>query len=185
MATQHTTVLYIPGLGDNYDSFRRNALRAWNRPQFHATLVPSVWYDGADLSTKLSIIDAAIAQVPASHRIVLIGESAGATLALHTASRNKRVSRVITLCGVSQSYTPIAQYLRKKAPALDEGVNTLPDTSMLDVHSVRARVDNVVGKKYSIASGAVEHVISSSGHLITIALCLTIYSKRLKAIAKA
>ena len=184
MTTQHTTVLYIPGLGDSYDSFRRTALKAWSRPRFQATLVPSIWYNGADLATKLAVISRAIDQVPLSHRIVLIGESAGATLALHTASQNTRVSRVITLCGVAQRQTPIALYLRNKAPALDEGVRTLPDTTMHDVHSVRARVDTVVGKKYSIATGAVEHVIASSGHLLTIALCLTIYSKRLKAIAK-
>lgn len=136
------------------------------------------------MESKLKRIDAVIDSVPKDTRVVLIGESAGATLALHTVVTNARVSRVITLCGVARNFTPVSSYLRKKAPALDEAVNTLPDDFKSDIHSVRAAIDGVVGSKYSSTARANKHVIWSVGHLTTIALCLTIFAPIITAIAK-
>ena len=128
------------------------------------------------MDQKLERISRAIDKVPAGERIVLIGESAGATLALQTATRDKRVSKVITLCGVARPNTPIAGYLRRRAPALDEAVNTLPETFDTSIECIRAFNDSVVGKRYSVIRDAKEHVVWSVGHFITISLCLTILS---------
>lgn len=179
-----TTILYIPGLGDRYDPARRFALKFWRVWGVRAQLIPITWYDGKSMNEKVGRIEAAIASVDTKDRIVLIGESAGATLALHVGCEDQRVSRIITLCGVARSTTPIAGYLRKKAPALDTGVNTLRPNKKADIHSVRAYLDPTVGKKYSVAPGAAEHIVWSIGHLTTIALCLTIYAPYLVAIAK-
>lgn len=136
------------------------------------------------MDEKMAAIEQAINAVPDGERIVLIGESAGATLALHAANRYEKVSKVITLCGVARRNTPVSNYLRRKAPALDQAVNTLPDSFNKPVDSMRAAADSVVGAKYSVANGAKEHIVWSMGHFITIALCLTIFSPLVIAIAK-
>lgn len=179
-----TSVVYIPGLGDRYDTFRAWALRSWKLWNVNATYVPIRWYDGNSMESKLGLIQRAIDKIPTGTRIVVIGESAGATLALHTAQRDKRVARVITLCGVASNSTPVSNYLRRRAPALDQAVSSLHEDMSLDVHSVRAVIDGVVGKKYSSTEHAKRHVVWSVGHLPTIALCLTIYAPIISAIAK-
>lgn len=132
----------------------------------------------------MSVIKAAIDKAPPKSRIVLVGESAGATLVLHTAVNDKRVARVITLCGVARPDTPISAMLRRKVPALDQAVNTLPEHFDVDIHSVRAAVDNVVRHRYSSVIGSKRHVIWSVGHLITIVLCLTVLAPYMVHIAK-
>lgn len=180
-----TYVLYIPGLGDRYDGFRRTILRGWSLWGVTARLVPVTWYDGGNLEAKLARIESAMSAVPDDARIVLIGESAGASLALHMASRNMRIDRVITLCGVAQPSTPVSSYLRRRAPALDQAVKSLPIRFNIEIHSVRAAIDGVVGAKYSSTDSAIRHVIWSVGHLTTIALCLSLYSPIMSSIAKS
>ncbi len=179
-----TTIIYIPGLGDRYDTFRAFALQFWKLWGVQASLVPIKWYDGESLESKLARVTAAIDQVPPGQTIVLVGESAGASLALHASARHERISGVITLCGVTRNFTPISSYLRKRAPALDEAVNTLPNDFNVDVHSLRAVIDGVVGSKYSSTSNATRHIIWSVGHLSTIFLCLTVYAPIITTIAK-
>jgi pimeloyl-ACP methyl ester carboxylesterase len=179
-----TYILYVPGLGDRYDNFRSWALQWWKLWGVDATLVPITWYDGGSMESKLARIDHALSDAPDGKRIVLVGESAGATLALHVGDRDRRVSRVITLCGVARSFTPVSKHLRNRAPALDQAVNTLADTPQVEVHSIRAAIDGVVGSKYSSTSGAKRYVIWSVGHLFTIALCLTLYAPIITTIAK-
>jgi pimeloyl-ACP methyl ester carboxylesterase len=179
-----TTVLYIPGLGDHYDSFRRLALRSWKLWGVDARLVPITWYDGGSMESKLKRINDAIETTQQNSRVVLIGESAGASLALPMAVKDARVTRVITLCGVATPDTPVSRYLRRRAPALSDAVNSLDEEYAADIHSVRAFADGVVNKRYSVVRGAKEHVLWSIGHLTTIGLCLTFYAPILCAIAK-
>lgn len=143
------------------------------------------WYDGRDMDQKMSLIKTAIGRVNEGSRIVLIGESAGATLALHTSVADKRVDHVITLCGVARPNTPISAGLRRRAPALDQAVNTLPEHFEVDVQSIRAAIDNVVRQKYSSVLGAKRRVIWFVGHLTTIMLCLTVLAPYVVHIAKA
>lgn len=179
-----TYIIYIPGLGDQYGWFRRWALmlwRVWGVVAMHQAIT---WYDGKGMEDKLGLIQTAIDRVPSGASIVLVGESAGATLALHTAVRDSRVSCVITLCGVARPDTPIAMSLRRRAPALHQAVETLPETFDTDVVSVRAAVDHVVGERYSSVKGAERRVIWSVGHMTTIVLCLTLLAPIITAIAK-
>lgn len=179
-----THIVYIPGLGDGYDGFRRRALKFWRLWGVQATHVPITWYDGGSMESKLKLVSKAISVLPENARVVLIGESAGATLALHTAYHNPAVARVITLCGVARRNTPVSQHLRRRAPALSQAVDSLPNDEGIDVHSVRALIDGVVGKKYSSTVRARRHTIWSVGHIATITLCLTIFAPIISAIAK-
>jgi len=136
------------------------------------------------MESKLDRIRRAIDAVPAEDKVVLVGESAGATLALHAANRFERVSCVITLCGVSSARTPIAPALRHRAPALYQAVRSLPNEHKTELHSVRALVDQVVDKEYSVAPGATSHVWWTLGHVVTITLGLTVLAPLLVGIAK-
>lgn len=180
----HTYIIYIPGLGDQHGWLRSLALLTWRLWGVTAVHQAITWYDGDGMELKLRMIQAAIDRAPSNASIVLVGESAGATLALHAATRDRRVRRVITLCGVSRPDTPISNSLRKKAPALSEAVNALPETFDADVHSVRAAIDGVVNKRYSSTTDATQHVIWSIGHLTTITLCLTVCAPIITGIAK-
>ena len=180
MTAQPIHILYIPGLGDGYDGFRRSALRLWSLLGVKAELVSLTWYDGGSFDKKYALIQASIDTASKDNaRIIVIGESAGASLALIAAERNAAVAHVMTLCGVTQPNTPIAQSLRRRAPALDEAVGRLSQHDQrpsLQRTSLRAFIDSTVGKRYSIASGADERIVWSVGHLLTIVLCLTVFS---------
>ena len=179
-----TTILYIPGLGDGYDRFRRGALRLWMLYGVRAKLVPITWYDGGDFETKYRLVTQAVTQT-ATGRVVVIGESAGATLALHAAADPQlRITKVITLCGVTRRTTPISPYLRRRAPALDDAVRHLPEGFKTPIISLRAVFDHVVGRRSSVAIGATEHVVWSVGHLFTIMLCLTLLAPFLVRLAR-
>lgn len=179
-----TYVLYIPGLGDGYDGLRRTGLRTWKLWGVQATLVPMTWYDGDSVQSKMARIQAAIDAVPDDRRLVLFGESAGASLALLASVDNKRVERVVTVCGVARPDTPVSSHIRRGAPALDQALQRLPERFDVDVHSVRAVFDGVIGKRYSIVQGSTSHVIWSVGHFTTITLCLTLFGPIISAIAK-
>ena len=178
-----THVVYIPGLGDGYDPFRRLALKAWRLGGVKVELVPMHWYGQEDeLEQKRERVRAAIGRA-GKNDIIIIGESAGAAIALGFAS-NPMVSRVITIAGVSRSNTPIAPSLRKRSPALLAATRTIPATSGYDVHSVRAIFDSVLDKKYSLATGSKAHVVWTFGHFGTIVMCLSLLSPLVIAIAK-
>lgn len=178
-----TRIIYIPGIGDQYDGFRRFMLRFWQLWGVSTEYVSISWYDGGSFEEKMKRIASAIESAD-SKRVVLIGESAGATLALHTSLGYKNIHRVITLCGVAQPGTPVSGHLRRRAPALDEAVNTLPENFSVSVHSVRALYDGTVGKKWSKTNGATIHTIWMIGHRMTIVACLTVLAPLMVSIAK-
>lgn len=178
-----TTILYVPGLGDSYDRFRAWGLSWWHVFGPTAKLVPITWYDGKSFQQKYQLVASAIEhEVAAGNTVVLIGESAGATLALQ-ASSETGVTRVVTLCGVARPNTPVSRYLRKRAPALSTGVDTLPPNYSPQVVSIRAAIDGVVGKKYSIVEGAKVYILPSIGHLLTIVLALTLFAPFVSKVA--
>ncbi|HRJ06009.1 MAG TPA: hypothetical protein PK096_00355 [Candidatus Saccharibacteria bacterium] len=177
MASPSTHVIYIPGLGDHYEWFRSFGLKIWTLWGISAELVPSIWDDGQSLETKSSRVIAAINTAQsAGKRVILVGESAGAALALIVAA-NHRVEKVVTLCGVARANTPIAAALRKRVPALDQAVKALDNIVVTaPIVSLRAARDAVINKRYSIADGAESHVLWSAGHQFTVVLCLTVFS---------
>lgn len=169
-----TTILYIPGLGGRYDGLRRLLLRVWVVWGVRTVFVPITWYDGGDFESKYKQVAQAIRQVGHA-RAVIVGESAGASLALHAAADpSLQIRKVVTVCGVTRRNTPINPMLRRRAPALDNATRMLPETYGVPVVSLRAVVDHVVGRRFSTAPGASSHTIWSVGHLSTILLCLTV-----------
>ena len=95
-----TSIVYIPGLGSRYNSVRMFALKFWAVYGVSTTLIPLDWYDGDTIEGKLSKVQDAINQAGKRSRVVVVGESAGATLALHST-----LFTVSLLCAVWHSQT--------------------------------------------------------------------------------
>ncbi len=179
-----TQILYISGLGDSYDGFRNMCLKAWRILGVETRLVTSKWNNGERYEAKIRNVLNEISRAHgAGARIVLIGESAGATLAL-IAGQDRRVSRTITLCGVTDPNMPIAKKIRQRSPAFVEAVSALRSVKLEGVVSVRGAVDLTVKKDYSVWPESQEKVVVGVGHLLTIILCLTVYSPWLIRVSK-
>ena len=176
-----THVIYIPGLGDSYDSFRARALKWWPRLYGVSTeLVSMNWSTEPELAPKLQRLEAAVRRATVDgKKVVLIGESVGAVISL--ISNTSEVSKVVTVCGVASGAIHIGDSYARRAgalrPAVDElrqheSAGTLPK----NIQSYHAVFDEVVQKEHAVAKGANEHVLWSLGHMITITLGLTVLS---------
>ena len=176
---KNITILYIPGLGGRYDRLRRIALVSWRIFGVKACLVPMNWYDGKPLAEKMVRVEEALKSAGKSTPVAIVGESAGASIALLAATKYKNIHTLITICGVTRPTTPISPYLQYRAPALPEAVAQLDGialASSLSIHSLRSWYDPVVGKEYSTAPTAKVHTLLTPGHLFTILCCLTVFS---------
>lgn len=175
-------IIYVPGLGDIYDNGRRLALKFWRVWGVEAKLVPMRWNDGQSLDRKADRINHAIDEaLAAGRKIYLIGESAGASLAIQVATeRTKHIAGLLTLCGVVSPRTPVSGYLRNRAPAFDEALKTLagslPRLDAKRTVTVSGYGDASVVYQFSTIAGMPSHRLMSLGHLTTIAAGLTIYS---------
>ena len=185
-------IIYIPGLGDFYGPARKFFFIFWASTRYHRTVecIDVDWEGEPELPPKLRRIEAAIKIAETQGKeVVLIGESAGAVLALLTYASHPRLKRVVTLCGVSSPDIPLGPGVIKRASALPRAIERLKKTRLPKtpgvMHSFRAYFDPVIAKEFSIAQGATEHVVPSSGHMPTILFCLSGYSRKLLRIVVA
>ena len=175
-------IIYIPGLGDHYDGLRRRALSLWRLFGVTAELVPMQWYDGMSLPAKREAVQNAIdAAVAKGNRVSIIGESAGATLALSLFSTDDRLHRLITLCGVVDPHAAVSPKIYQRSPAFQSSMNHLADVdmSLLDTQKITVITsiyDPVVSQKTNVIKNSKPLRVPSIGHFVTIALCLTIYN---------
>jgi len=184
-----TTILYIPGIGDGYDGLRRFALKFWHRKNTTVKLIPMLWSDREEkIDHKLERISDAVRMAHKDgRRVVLIGESAGGSMALVAyAQHKKQISQVITLCGKNVGAERVSPRLYKTHPAFRQ--------SMLRADAIAPKLTVASKKKFAIfysrydptvrpvdtlIDGVDSHELRGMGHLIVIALGLTIYKKRL------
>lgn len=183
-------IIYIPGLGDGYDGLRRAGLLTWQLWGVSTELVPMKWYGGGDLATRYSTVTAAIDRAQQrGRRVILVGESAGASLAINVASRRSDIHGLMTICGIVNSRAEVSSAIRKKSPAFNQSLAQLEyDIRELDLASVcnvRAGVDSIVPKRSSVIPGATQRIIWSVGHVTTVALCLSVYGGLLVRFARA
>lgn len=177
-----TRYIYIPGLGDHFDPFRRLMLAYWRIRGKKIMLVPMRWSDKSDShQDKVNRISVAIDSMDSNH-IVLVGESAGGSMALRTMiDRPEAVERVVTICGYNHSGDGVGEYYRKNVPEFYETVlENDRDRPRLDqllprITSIYAKDDSVVDSKYSHIEGA--HNISIAGriHLFAIVRIVLIH----------
>lgn len=182
-------VLYIPGLGDGYDPGRRAALWLWRLYGVRAELIPMRWSHETSYMAKYTrIVDAIKAAESRGEEVVLIGESAGASMALNVFAARPSVVRLITVCGVNAPDIKIAPRLQRRNPAFVESVEHLTDSlARLDTSKITtlyALYDESVADRYTKISGANQRRLYGIGHLGTIILTLTIFAHIPTGIAK-
>lgn len=185
-------ILYIPGLGDGYDRLRSKALRTWSVFGIKTLLIPMVWFDGRPYEEKYQqASDIIIALLNSGARVSLVGESAGGSMAINLFAAHPGVAHLITVAGVNMPSTPVAQKTLRKGPAFDESrrrlVETLPTISpqrRRDIYTLSALGDPIVRFHYSVIPGAHSRRVWAVGHLITITLCLTLFSGYIVHLAK-
>ena len=183
-------IVYIPGLGDGYDGLRRAGLFTWHLWGVSTELVPMKWYGGGDLATRHALVAAAIDKAQRrGRRVILVGESAGASLAINVASRRPDIHGLMTICGIVNSRAEVSATIREKSPAFNQSLAQLEhDIGKLDlakVCNVRAVVDSIVPRQSSVIRGATQRVVLGIGHVTTVTLCLSLYSGLLVHFARA
>lgn len=174
-------IIYIPGLGDRYDGFRKFLLFFWRIFGVRTELVPMQWYDGKDYDEKFARVETAIKDAQSKgYRVSLIGESAGASMAMNVFAHDTSPRRMISLCGVNNSTIPISSHIYKRSLAFKKSVSLLDNSQnkaqVRRVVSVTGFFDPRVSVEKNIIPGAKHIKVLSIGHLTTIILCLSLYS---------
>lgn len=182
-------VLYIPGLGDHYDGGRSFALWFWRIYGFNVQLVPVKWYGGGTYKEKLALVtQRANNAITKGYEVTLIGESAGASLALNAAAQLPRLHRVILVTGVNSSKVSISPRIQRRSPSFVASSKAITDSLVKitpgKIHTIRALVDGTVSPRFNDIPGAHKHLMWSIGHLPTIFLCLTLLSPLLAKIIR-
>ena len=145
-------IIYIPGLGDHNDGIRRFFLRFWRLYGVRTQLVPMQWYDGESYQTKYSQITAAITTAEEQgYNVSLVGESAGASMAMNVFARDDSLYRFVSLCGVNNFHTSISPRILARSPAFKESLSYLAASQQLavgrqpeDIRTITALSDTVV-----------------------------------------
>jgi pimeloyl-ACP methyl ester carboxylesterase len=174
--------LYIPGLGDHYDNGRAFLLKGWRLWGIEARLVPINWYGKGSYEDKLILVETALQTAKRQgYAVTLVGESAGASLALNAASKFPGdVEKVIVIAGVNSSKLPISPRYNALAPVFVESAGRVSQSveamDRTKIHTVRGLWDPVVSPRFNDIKSAQNHTIFSIGHFTTIALCLSVLS---------
>ncbi len=184
-------ILYISGFGDGYDHIRRKLLGWWHYKNVTIELVPMKWSDNADFDSKFARLSQAIDKVKGK-RIVLIGESAGGSMAVHMyASRPNELYKAMTICGKNTQPEKVAQHYYDKSPAfktsmdkLNDSIGKLSDKQCSRFVSIHPIYDPVVPVNETIIPGCRTVRLWSIGHLVSIGLALTILSWKIVREAK-
>lgn len=185
-------VLYIPGLGDHYDLPRKLALQMWRLFGVSAKLVPMQWYNGLTYEEKLALIETQLQRVSVEgHTVSIVAESAGAAIALRVFANHPEVHCLVTICGVLDPSIKISPAILTNSPAFKQAVGTIA-MSRLDVKDrldmitiITSSYDPVVDQRKNVINGAEIIRLPSRGHLFVVALCLTIYARKIATLIKS
>jgi pimeloyl-ACP methyl ester carboxylesterase len=176
-------LIYIPGLGDNYDQSRQTALHLWRLFGVTTELVPMQWYDGRPYDEKQERIQAAInAAISQGKKVSLIGESAGASIALNVFSKDPRVHRFVAVCGVVDSNADVSPKIYARSPAFKTSMQLLGQSverlgpKRADISIITSLRDPVVNQKRNVLKDVRLIQVLAFGHFTAICLCLTVFS---------
>ena len=171
-----THYIYIHGFGDSYNWLRRIALRRWNSPGMHVTLVPMNWKSKTE--TFEQKYERIAKLINTNEETVLVGESAGGAMALLAYMRRyDHVQALVTVCGYNHSADNIGQQYRRANPAfyplVQEVDRSLPELIRKEHISIlQGKNDSVVAAKYGRIAGAREMELPTRGHFASIGYVL-------------
>ncbi len=172
------TVLYLPGLGGNYDLARKFIIRLWPRT-YNARLLPLDWTDkNESFDQKKARLRDEISK--AEGQVVLVGESAGASMGLILAHENPDL-KFIGFCGKIGGAKSTGDFYFRTVPAFasmlpqaDELRGVLTDNEKSRMMVVRAYKDIFLSLRDNTIPGVQQIVLPSLGHLTTIFLGITV-----------
>jgi hypothetical protein len=180
-----THVIYIPGLGDGYDGTRRMLLSLWRYRNISVELVQMSWAVEESFEMKRQRVYDAIDSARAlNKRVVLIGESAGGSMAVNVyGARRREISRVVTLCGKNTHPETVALKLYQKNPAFRTSMNNVNESiAALDLEtrqrftSIVPLYDPVVPVHETLLADCRKVRVFAFGHLVAILLLISALS---------
>ena len=176
-------ILYLSGFGAKHDSFRLRALSHWRFRGVTVELVPMRWESDEAFEQKIARLDQAIDRA-VGKQIVLLGESAGGSVAVHMyARRPDDFYKVMTLCGknshpetVGESYYQRSPAFRTSMQRLNDAIATLTLEQRQQFVSIHPLYDPVVPVRETLLPGCRQVRLWLAGHFFTIVIGLTILS---------
>lgn len=176
-------ILYLSGFGTGYDRYRLRLLKKWRFKGVSVELVPLRWEGKESFEQKLARIDQAIDRAR-DKRVVLLGESAGGSIAVHMyARRPDDFYKVMTICGKNSHPETVGESYYRRSPAfrtsmerLNDSIELLTSEQRQAFVSLRPWHDAVVPVRETLIDGCRCVRLWSVGHLLTIFLALTLYS---------
>lgn len=182
MSRPQPYIIYIPGLGDRYDIIRRSCLWTWRLYGANVQLVASEWRGDEALDVKINRIKQTVqTHVNRGRRVVLLGESAGGSLALNTyATMPETIAGVVTLCGKNTRADNVSPRLYRHNPAfrasmqqVDVAARQLTRQQRQRVTSVYPLWDAYVPRVDTLIPDCRQVKLYSVGHLTSILFGLT------------
>lgn len=180
---QSIHILYISGFGSNYDTYRLRLLKQWRFTNVTVELVPLRWEGKETFEQKVARIDQAIDRVK-TKKIVLLGESAGGSMAVHMyARRPDAFYKVMTICGKNAHPQTVGDIYYRRSPAFRTAMEKLEEPMALLTKSQRQQFvsiypfyDSIVPVKDTLIADCTRVRLWSVGHLVTIFLALTVFA---------
>lgn len=176
-------ILYLSGFGMDHDSLRLRMLKLWRFRNVTIELVPMRWESNETFEQKLARIDQAIDRA-AGKQIVIIGESAGGSMAVHMyARRSDDLYKVMGLCGkasqpetVEERYYARSPTFRVSMERLNESIGQLSEDQRKRFVSIHPLYDPTVPVSETLLPGCKRIRLWTVGHLFAITVALTIFS---------
>lgn len=176
-------IIYIPGLGDYYNGFRRVLLSTWRLYGVMVEYVPMDWYQGGTYEQREVRIKQAVIRAQRQGRTVsLVSESAGSSIALNIFSEDESIYRLVSICGVNSPTMPVSPRIYARSPAFQTAVEklavclpTMGSERRREVVVLTSLYDGTVKPSDSAIRGARAHRIFAVGHIVAITVCLLFY----------
>lgn len=182
MSQKGLTVIYLPGLGTKYDGARKLALGLWPKKRFEVEFIPMKWTErDGTYQEKRDRVLASIDAAAKNGEVVLVGESAGAAMAIACFVLRPNL-KLITLCGkiggaksTGQNYYEIVPSFSKLLPEADKAkVNLTPEQKDRTI-TIRALKDTLIAESETVIEGVRQVIVPWVGHITTIFLTLTFF----------
>lgn len=182
-------VLYLPGLGDHTGllfTLQSFAVRLWRlRYGVHGEVFLFNWKDDVPLDSRIKQLLARAKQLrDEGKRISLVGVSAGASAALHGfAARPQLFHTVICVAGEINGADHISNSIYQANPLFAQSMQHMGETlkklsaqKRQSILSLYGSHDRWVPERHSYIPGAKNHVFKAYGHVVSIALALTVHA---------
>ena len=183
-------IIYIPGLGDRrINKLAQNLLiRLWRR-RFNVSAECFIvgWVDRkSSLQSKLAQLHKRImAAKQRGYEVALVASSAGGSLAIHALARHPNDIRCTAIiCGALAGADKVAPEVYELNPMFKESMEALPlsfkklaQQQRRTILSVKPAHDKIVNPKYQKITGAPVLQMPTSGHMYSIVVALTRYSR--------